>query len=139
MVALIDQADKLLERMPWLVALAFSLDLPYKIYRTADLPESALEWDMKAHSRQHFFTTIGVALDPGNVVLSCMLLVCMCRSGSCAHDVHEGHMDVLCATCGAMPKLTEILRNCGTASNMAQAAAPLHATAVLKLAVPSNL
>ena len=50
--ALTEHADKLLGRMPWLVALAYSLDLPYKKYHTADLPESALEWDMKAHSRQ---------------------------------------------------------------------------------------
>ena len=97
--ALTQHADKLLVRMPWLVALAYSLDLPYKIYHTADLPESALEWDMKAHSRQHFFTTIGVALDPGNVVLSCILLVCICRSGACVHDVHEEHMDRQCAAC----------------------------------------
>jgi len=112
-VALTEHADKLLGRMPWLVALAYSLDLPYKIYHTADLPESALEWDMKAHSRQHFFTTIGVGLDPGNVVLSCILLVCICRSGACVHEVDEGHLDVSCATCSAMPKLTEILRSEG--------------------------
>jgi len=121
--ALIEHADKLLERMPWLVALAYSLDLPYKKIHTADLPESALEWDMKALSRQHFFTTIGVALDPGNVVLSCVLLVCICRSGACVHGVHEDHMDATCATCNAMPKpkLTEVLRSCGKASKMAQA------------------
>jgi hypothetical protein len=93
-VALMEHADNLLERMPWLVALAYSLNLPYHNYHTADLPESALEWDMKAHSRQHFFTTIGAALDPGNIVLSCILLVCICRSGACVHEVYKDHMDV---------------------------------------------
>ena len=120
-VALTEHADKLLERRPWLVALAYSLDLPYKKYQTYDLPESALEWDMKAHSRQHFFTTIGVELDPGNVVLSCMLLVCICRSGARVHDVQRVHMDARCVTCDEMPKLTEILLNRGQASRMAQA------------------
>ena len=52
--ALIEHADNLLGRMPWLVALAYSLGLPYRNHLTVDLPESALEWDMKAHSRQHF-------------------------------------------------------------------------------------
>ena len=33
-VALIKHADKLLGRWPWLVALAYSLDLPYKKYNT---------------------------------------------------------------------------------------------------------
>ena len=93
-VLLIKCADNLLGRMPWLVALAYSLDLPHKKYRTADLPESALKWDMKALSRQHFFTTIGVPLDPGNIVLSCILLVCICRSGACVHEVYKGHNDV---------------------------------------------
>ena len=96
-------------------------DRPYKEHHPWDLPESALEWDMKAHSRQHFFTTIGVALDPGNVVLSCLLWICICRSGACVHAVHEQHMDKQCAACDAMPKLTKILSNCGEASKMAQA------------------
>ena len=58
--ALTQHADELLGRMPWLVALAYSLNLPYHYYGTENLPESALKWDMKALSRQHFFTTIGV-------------------------------------------------------------------------------
>jgi hypothetical protein len=119
--ALVACADNLLNRMPWLVALAYALDLPYKEYHTNDLPDSALEWDMKALSRQHFFTTVEVPLDPGNIVLSCMLLVCICRSGACVHEVHQGHRDARCATCDARPKLTEILRDCGQASKMAQA------------------
>ena len=128
-------ADNLLERVPWLAALAYSLGLPYKEYSVENLPDSALEWDMKAHSRQHFITTIGVTLDPGSVVLSCVLLVCICRSGACVHDVQ----DVGCATCGEMPKLTEILRKCGKASKngTGTAAAPLHAQAVPKLVVRS--
>ena len=72
-VALTEHADKRLERTHWLAAPAFSLDLPYNKYRTEDLPESAFYWDMKAHSRQHFFTTIGVPLDPGHIVWSCIL------------------------------------------------------------------
>ena len=52
---LIECADNLLERVPWLAALAYSLGLPYKEYSVENLPDSALEWDMKAHSRQHFF------------------------------------------------------------------------------------
>jgi len=119
---IITHADELLVRMPWLVALAYSLDLPYKKYNTTNLPESALEWDMKALSRQNFFTRIGVALDPSNVVLSCVLLVCICRSGACVHGVHEGLMGEPCAARHAKKsKLTEILRNCGKASKMAQA------------------
>ena len=119
--ALTEKADNLLGRMPWLVALAYSLDLPYKCYDTQDLPESALEWDMKALSRQHCFTRIGVALDPGNVVYSCMLWICICRSGASVHDVEEEHMNANCAACNEMPSLTEILRNCGRADKMAQA------------------
>ena len=65
--------------------------MPYKVHNTAELPESALNWDMKALSRQHFFTTIGVALDPGNIVLSCMLLACVCRSGAAVHKVDVAH------------------------------------------------
>ena len=76
---------------------------------------------MKALSRQHFFTTIGVPLDPGNVVLSFQLWSCICRSGACVHDVEEEHMNANCAACNEMPSLTEILRNCGRADKMAQA------------------
>ena len=49
-----ERADNLLERMPWLAALAYSIGLPYSKYSTGDLPDSALGWAMKAHSRQHF-------------------------------------------------------------------------------------
>ena len=70
--ALAAHDGKLVHRKPWLVAVAYSLELPYRRDRRRDLPVSALKWDMKALSHQHFFTTIGVALDPGNVVLSCM-------------------------------------------------------------------
>ena len=97
------------------------MDLPYKQYHPWELLDSALKWDMKAHSRQHFFTTIGVALDPGNVVLSCLVWICICRSGACVHHVDEDHMDEQCTACDAMPKLTEILSNCGEASKMSQA------------------
>ena len=92
--ALTGHADNLVVRKPFLAALAYSLTLPYHDFKAADLPESALEWDMKAHSRQHFFTTIGVPLDPGNIVLSCILLVCICRSGACVHEVYKGNNDV---------------------------------------------
>ena len=92
--ALVTCADNLLKRMPWLVALAYALDLPYHVFDTEDLPESALEWDMKALSRQHFFTTVDVPLDPGNIVLSCILLVGIFRSGACVHEVYKGHNDV---------------------------------------------
>ena len=120
---IIKHADAFLVRMPLLAALSHSLDRPYHSYNTADLPESALDWDMKALSRQNFFTRIGVPLDPGNVVSSCVLLVCICRSGAYVHDVHDGLMGVPCATCDANEwKHTDIvLRNCGKASKMALA------------------
>ena len=120
-VALTQHADKLLARMPWLVALAYSLDLPYKKYYAYNLPKSALKWDMKALSRQQCFTTIGVGMDPGNDVLSCVLCVCICRSGACVHDVHEKYMDEHCAACEEMPKLIEILSNWSEASKMTKA------------------
>ena len=119
--ALTVHADNLLGRMPWLVALAYTLDLPYKKEHTWDLPESALEWDMKALSRQHFFSNIGVPLDPGNVVLSFMLWICICRSGACVHLVDKEHMDGQCASCNPMPKLTDILRNHSQGTKMLQA------------------
>ena len=76
---------------------------------------------MNALSRQHFFSHIGVGLDPGNVVLSCMLWVCICRSGACVHFVDKEHMDGQCASCKTLPKLTEILRNHSQATKMSQA------------------
>ena len=48
--ALMGHADNLVERKPWLAALAYSLTLPYHEFKAADLPESALEWDMKGLS-----------------------------------------------------------------------------------------
>ena len=51
--------DDLLNSRPFIVALAYSLDLPVRKYGTADLPDSVFEWDRKALSR----TTIG-ALGP---------------------------------------------------------------------------
>ena len=67
------------------------------------------------------FTTIGLALDPGNVVLSCLLWIWICRSGACVHHAHEEHMDEQCAAYDVMPKLTEILSNCGEATTMSPA------------------
>jgi hypothetical protein len=92
--ALLGHADNLVVRESSLAALAYSLTLPCHKFKATDLPESALEWDMKGLSRQHFFTTIGVPLDPGNIVLSCILLACICRSGACVHEVYKGHNDV---------------------------------------------
>ena len=118
---LISDADKLLDRVPWLAALAYVIDLPYKDRTAADRPDSALEWDRKALSRENYFSIIGVGLDPGNVVLLCMLLDCFALSGAAVHKVHAGYMDMGCAVCDKMPKLTEVLRDCAQASSMAQA------------------
>ena len=60
-------------------------------------------------------------MDPGNDVLSCVLCVCICRSGACVHDVHEKYLDEQCAACKKMLKLTEVLSNCSEMGKMAQA------------------
>ena len=52
-VRLVECADNLLGRTPWLAALSYSLSLQYKDGKE-DLPDSALDWDMKSLSHQHF-------------------------------------------------------------------------------------
>ena len=52
-VRLVECADNLLGRTPWLAALSYSLSLQYKDGKE-DLSDSALDWDMKSLSKQHF-------------------------------------------------------------------------------------
>ena len=46
---------------------------------------SPFEWDRKAWSREHFFASVGMALDPGNAVLAAALWALM----AVAKAVHE--------------------------------------------------
>ena len=53
-------------------------------------------------SRENFFTTIGISIDPGNVVLSLMVWLAICRSGAalppsmCETDCEK---DMFCKNC----------------------------------------
>ena len=50
---LVECADNLLGRTPWLAALSYSLSLQYKDGKE-DLSDSALDWDMESLSKQYF-------------------------------------------------------------------------------------
>ncbi len=107
------EVDEVLLSRPMQLALAYVIELPYKERRdVSKLPQSALEWSLKELSRQNFFSHIGVAVDPGNLVLSCMLALCICRSSAwspCMQEEDEGWYWV-CDSCAAMPCLREVLR-----------------------------
>ena len=109
-VRLVECADNLLGRTPWLAALSYSLSLKYK--------------DMQSLSRQYFFRTIEGPCDPGNAVYSYMLLVCICRSGAYGNDVGT-LFDQSCTNCdrmpGAMPELINILCTYSNTSKIQQA------------------
>ena len=71
---------------PFLVALARMISLPVHPHTQAKASEmSPFEWDRKAWSREHFFASVGMALDPGNAVLAAALWALM----AVAKAVHE--------------------------------------------------
>ena len=73
--------DELVTDTPFAAALAYILGLPGHKYRASECPACPLQWDRKALSHQHFFTSIGVPLDPGNVAYVGMLYTVVCRVG----------------------------------------------------------
>ena len=68
-----------LTSVPFLVALCHILDLTNarKLYEGHTASVSPGHWDRKAWSREHFFASVGLALDPGNSVLATALWALM--------------------------------------------------------------
>ena len=68
------EVDALSTSIPFLAALACMISLPvHKGSYEAVSNMSPFEWDRKAWSHEHFFASVGMALDPGNAVLGAAL------------------------------------------------------------------
>jgi hypothetical protein len=98
MEGVLPDMDQLLLSKPFLLALAWVLDLEFRNKGASDLSDHPLGYDIKTLSRQHYFTTVGVGEDPGNTVLSCMLFMLMCRSGAWALE-HVKELSKQCKYC----------------------------------------
>lgn len=67
-----EEGRALMSSVPFLVALCHILDLTNtrRFLQSETAVVCPSKWDRKAWSREHFFSTVGVALDPGNAVLA---------------------------------------------------------------------
>ena len=69
-----EKCEALSNSIPFLAALAEMISLPQHTGGMLDTANtSPFAWDRKAWSREHFFASVGLALDPGNAVLSATL------------------------------------------------------------------
>ena len=73
-----EECVALSKSIPFLAALAKMISLPaHRDTMVASADLSPFEWDRKAWSREHFFASVGLALDPGNAVLAAALWALM--------------------------------------------------------------
>jgi len=71
---LIKHAEELRRSVPFVLALARMMSLPTHSHGVQDAAAmSPFDWDRKAWSREHFFASVGLELDPGNAVLAAAL------------------------------------------------------------------
>ena len=83
-------ADQLISNRAFVGAMAHVSSLPFQLYfSNSNLPASPLEWDVRALSRQNYFTTVGIALDPGNETLAAILLGLSCRTAAAVYCNEE--------------------------------------------------
>ena len=70
-----------------------------------------LQWDRKAWSREHFFASVGLPLDPGNAVLCAALMALVVLSGAiCTHFPGKG--DAPCPLCVAAGSSRAVCARC---------------------------